>query len=50
MVNVVAPEDPSIKAYSCGFHRIRPLVKKDGSFVKLGSAGELFTHCLALFG
>lgn len=48
MLNSVAPEDPAIKAYTCNLYGVPALLKRDGSFVKLGNPDDVLTHCLAL--
>jgi hypothetical protein len=48
MLNSVAPEDPAAKAYTCSLYGVPALLKRDGSFVKLGNPDDVLTHCLAL--
>jgi len=48
MINLVATDDPSIKAYICNFYGVPALWNRDGSYTKLGRPDELLTHCISL--
>lgn len=50
MINSTSPDDPAIKSYLCNVSGIPAILKRDGSFFKLGNPDHVLSHCLSLLG